>query len=130
MSGQNYEPLPVCTSSLSRLNRHGESLRIYFSFMKLFIYCFIVCGALGGLNTYINVLGYQLTSKERKTYLDVGTLANFYGFPNATMNAKAQTWVEDAFSKKILYFFFDLSYSALIVWCIYAFKVLANVIRI
>ena len=96
MTGLGGAPLKVCEANLSSFNLYGESLRIYFSFLKLFTYCFIVCGALGSFNSAINFRGFYLTDLQLKSPIDKITLANFYGFENYTTNSSAATWIEDA----------------------------------
>lgn len=95
MADSNGNPYGVLLSSLKVLNPHGESLRIYFSFMRLFTYCFIACGALASFNSYLNFEGYFLNDFNSKSPIDRISLANMYGFPNVTTNATITTWVAD-----------------------------------
>jgi hypothetical protein len=74
---------------------HGAGLRIYFSFMKLFLFCFTVCGGLACFNAYLNFRGYFLNELNQKSVIDRVTLANIYGFENMTTNSSAATWIDD-----------------------------------
>jgi hypothetical protein len=67
--------------------------------MKWFTMCFIVCGGLGGFNTFLNLTGYYLNNETIVSYIDYITLANSYGFDNMTSNSTAATWVEDNFAR-------------------------------
>lgn len=125
-NGKSY---PVLFSSLDVFNAHGESLRIYFSFLRMFVYCFLACGALASFNSYLNFTGYYLNDFNSNSVVDRISLANIYGFPNDTTNATAATWVQDVKTTKEFYYFFDLSYTCLIIWCVFAFKVFSHIIR-
>jgi hypothetical protein len=78
----NGEKQPVISSSLDIFNSYGESLRIYFSFLRLFTYCFLACGALASFNSYLNFTGYYLNDYNSGSVIDRISLANIYGFPN------------------------------------------------
>ena len=97
--------------------------------MRLFTFCFLICGGMGGFNTFLNLFGFFQNERTRVSYIDYITLANTYGFSNMTSNISASTWISDIKVKKTFYYFFDFGYSALIVFWIFIFKVFSSVIK-
>ena len=95
VSDPKNRPLALCNSGLSELNPFGETLRIYFSFLKMFLFVSLICGGLTGFNTYLNLTGYFVNDRMMTSYVDYTTLANIYGFQNMTTDADAANWVED-----------------------------------
>jgi len=79
----------VCRAPLRVLNKHGESLRIYFTFLKLMVYCLFVVGGFAMFNLLVNWWGSYYDDVTAKSVLDYTTIANFKGYANGTTNLQA-----------------------------------------
>lgn len=66
--GDYYKPVSLC-SPLSVLDKHGESLRLYFSFTEQLTWLSLALCLLSATNIYINFNGgyYNGTNKNDKS---------------------------------------------------------------
>ena len=100
ISDDYHQPLGIYSARLSALNKHGESLRIYFSFLEQLIWLTLVLAVLGGANMMVNYDGgyYNGTNKNSKSdasreaqellgKANLFTIANFKGYANFTMDS-------------------------------------------
>lgn len=115
--------MPICGSSLKELDVFGESLRAYFTFLKMFAWVFLICGGLASYNTYLNLTGHFVNKEIEVSALDYTTLANIYGFANMTENPDAANWVDDIETTKYFYYFYDFGISALLIISLFLYKV-------
>ena len=141
ISDDYHKPLGICSASLSVLNRHGESLRVYFSFMEQMAWLALVISLLGAACAYINFEGgyYNGTNKNENSdalrssqeFLRKGnlvTIANFAGYTNFTLDAQAVNWVAEQNSAFVLYMFLDIVLTITLLSWVFFFKVFAGVI--
>lgn len=108
ISDDYHQPLSVRAADLSELNRHGESLRIYMSFMYQFSWLSFALFLLSAINAYINYQGGYYNGDDRNAKSDqardtqeligkinLATLSNFKGYTNFTSDPRALNWVSE-----------------------------------
>ena len=140
ISDDYNRPLGVCSASLSALDKHGESLRVYFSFMEHLAWLSLIFGLLGAASAYVNYEGgyYNGTNKNDKSdprrgsqelleKINLVTISNFYGYANFTLDPQALDWVDDATPAYVLYVFLDTVLTLTLVLWVFFFKVFTGV---
>lgn len=146
ISDDYYKPLGICGASLKHLNKHGASVRVYFSFMQQMTLLALVLGAVGGLCCYINFFqpyspsgGYYngtnkndksdalRSSQERFGRINFVTIANFAGYTNNTLDPQALNWINEQNTDFVSYVLLDTILTITLVSWVFFFKVFAGV---
>ena len=99
ISDEYKKPLSILTTGLNKLDKYGESLRLYFSFLDQFIFLSLALSFFCYVNARINEQGgfYNGTNKNLYSSLDrvspellanmnLYTLSNFFGYANFTLD--------------------------------------------